>query len=156
MFIINIPRLSTSKTPYPEIISTKTYFKLYMGYTLIWDDTQIEDASDDFSYHVARNLEDALEEKENQIKWSNNMADLRKRFQDIISLKSLTVAEIRFSSMSSEYRALCIVVPEEQTLFYWSTVPKKGSHQQRQLELMRENSDRISQIVQRKLSQRSS
>ena len=127
-----------------------------MGFVLIWDDEQIEDASDDFSYHVAQDLEDALEDKESQIKWKNNMAELSRRFQDVISLDGLTVAEIRFSSMSSEYRALCVVVPEEKTLFYWATVPKGGSHQDRQLELMEENSDEINRIVQKKLDQRSS
>lgn len=127
-----------------------------MGFVVIWSDEQIEDVSDDFSFHVAKSLEKSLVEKERQLKWVNSMADLRKRFQDIISLNELTVAEIRFSSMSSEYRALCVVVPEEETLFYWTTVPKKGSYQQRQLEMMRDNSDRINQIVQKKLDQHSS
>lgn len=126
-----------------------------MGFVLIWNNGQIEDAADDFSYNVAQSLESALEDKERQIKWSNSMADLRKRFQDIISLDGITVAEIRFSSMSSEYRALCVVVPEGETVFYWSTVPKKGSYQKRQLNLMEENSEEISQIVRRKLDQRS-
>lgn len=126
-----------------------------MGFVLIWNNSQIEDAADDFSYNVAESLENALEDKERQIKWSNSMADLRKRFQDIISLNGITVAEVRFSSMSLEYRALCVVVPEEETVFYWSTVPKKGSYQQRQLNLMEENSEEISQIVRRKLDQRS-
>jgi hypothetical protein len=126
-----------------------------MGFVLIWSGDQIEDVADDFSYSVAQGLENALEDKERQIKWSNSMADLSKRFQDLISLDDLTVAEIRFSSMSSEYRALCVVVPEEETVFYWSLVPKKGSYQRRQLNLMEENSEKINQIVQRKLDQHS-
>lgn len=123
---------------------------------LIWSDEQIEDVSDDFSFHVAKSLEKSLLEKERQLKWVNSMAGLRKRFQDIISLNDLTVAEIRFSSMSSEYRALCVVVPEEETLFYWTAVPKKGSYQQRQLEMMRDNSGKINQVVRKKLDRHSS
>lgn len=114
-----------------------------MGFSLLWNDGQIEEASEDFSYRLANNLESALEDKERQIKWCKSMADLRNRFQDIISLNGLTVAEIRFSSMSAEYRALCVVLPEEQVLFYYSTVPKKGSYQERELEIMRENAEAI-------------
>ena len=88
-------------------------------------------------------LEKALEDKGRQIKWRNSMAELRKRFQDIISLDGLTVAEMRFSSMSAEYRALCVVLPEEKVIFYYSTVPKKGSYQERELEIMRENAEEI-------------
>ena len=126
-----------------------------MGFVLIWDSSQIEDAADDFSYGVARSLENALEDKERQIKWCNSMADLSRRFQDVISLSGITVAEIRFSAMSSEYRALCVVIPEEKSVFYWSLVPKKGSFQQRQLNLMEENSEEINQIVRKKLDQHS-
>jgi len=84
-----------------------------MGFNLLWTEERIEEASDNFSHRLADNLERALEDKARQIKWSKSMADLRNRFQDIISLNGLTVAEIRFSCMSAEYRALCVVFPEE-------------------------------------------
>ncbi len=114
-----------------------------MGFDLVWTDEQIDNASDDFSNHVSDRLEKSLKDKERQIRWSQNMAGLRRRFQDIISLDRLTIAEIRFSAMSAEYRALCIVLPEEEAVFYYTTVPKKGSYQKRQLEILRENSEEI-------------
>ena len=116
-----------------------------MGYTLIWTEEQIEAVSDDFSYHVADNLKDALDDKEDEIKWKNSMAGLSQRFQDIISFDDvdITVAELRFSAQSAEYRALCIVLPDEEVLFYYATVPKKGSAQDRQLEIIKENSEEI-------------
>ena len=45
--------------------------------------------------------------------------------------------------MSAEYRALCVVLPEEQVLFYYDTVPKTGSYQERRLRIMRENAEEI-------------
>jgi hypothetical protein len=96
-----------------------------MGYSLIWKDKQIDDATEDFSYRLANDLENALEDKQRQIKWKKNMAELSQRFHDVLSLNELTVAEIRFSSMSAEYRALCIVLPEKQIVVYYTTVPKK-------------------------------
>lgn len=122
-----------------------------MGFNLLWKDKDIETASDDFSYHVARELENSLEEKENQIKWCQNMADLSKRFQSMFNLEELTVAEIRFSAMSSEFRALCIVISEEETVVYYDIVPKKGSYQKRRLKIMRENSTEIKKAIQSNL-----
>jgi len=124
-----------------------------MGYTLIWTDEQIEAASEDFSYHVANNLEDGLDSKEDEIKWKNSMAELSQRFQEIISFDGvdITVAELRFSAQSSEYRALCIVLPDEEVLFYYTTVPKKGSHQQRQLDIIRDNSEEILESIRKSI-----
>lgn len=122
-----------------------------MGFNLLWNDKDIENASEDFSYHVARELENALENKERQIKWNKNMAQLRRRFQDMFNLDELTVAEIRFSSMSAEYRALCIVIPDEEVVVYHSLVPKKGSAQQRQLKLMEENAERIEESIRQNI-----
>lgn len=118
-----------------------------MGFGLLWNDNDIENASNDFSYQVARDLENVLEDKERQIKWSNSMVQLRKRFHDMFNLNSLTVAEIRFSSMSAEYRALCIVIPDEQVVVYHSLVPKKGSTQERQLKLIRRNASSIEKSI---------
>ena len=123
-----------------------------MGFNLLWSEEDIEDASEDFSYHVARELENALEDKERQVKWSSNMAQLRKRFQDMFSLDGLTVAEVRFSSMSAEYRALCVVVPDVEVVVYYDLVPKKGSYQERRLEIMRENSDIIEESIRKNIS----
>lgn len=122
-----------------------------MGFGLLWDGEDIGNASDDFSYQVARDLESALEDKERQVKWKSNMAELRKRFQDMFNLHGLTVAEIRFSSLSAEYRALCIVIPDEELIVYHSLVPKKGSAQEKQLELIRENADRIENSIRQNI-----
>lgn len=71
------------------------------------------------------------------------MVDLRKRFHRIFGLENLTVAEIRFSSMSAEYRAICVVITDEESVAYYETVPKKGSHQERLLNIMRRQSEKI-------------
>ncbi len=123
-----------------------------MSFSLLWNDVDVENASEDFSYHVAQNLESALEDKERQIKWCKSMSDLRKRFQDLFNLNGLTVAEVRFSSMSAEYRALCMVVPDEEVVVYHSLVPKKGSAQKRQLKLIEENAERIENSIRKSIS----
>lgn len=122
-----------------------------MGFNLLWNEEDIEDISDGFSYQVARNLEKALESKEDEIKWSKNMAQLSRRFQDMFNLNDLTVAEIRFSSMSAEYRALCIVIPEEEVVVFYDVVPKKGSYQERRLQLMRENAEEIEEAIRKNI-----
>lgn len=122
-----------------------------MGYNLIWTEENIQDVSEAYSYQVARDLEKACESKEDEIKWVRNMAGLSRRFQDMISLDDLTVAELRFSSMSAEYRALLMVIPEEKVLVYYDTVPKKGSYQEKTLELMRNNSERISEAIRKRI-----
>ncbi|MFB6209681.1 MAG: type II toxin-antitoxin system RelE/ParE family toxin [Candidatus Nanohaloarchaea archaeon] len=122
-----------------------------MGFNLLWNDKDIENASEDFSYHVARELKNALKDKERQIKWSKNMTQLRKRFHDMFNLDCLTVAEIRFSSMSAEYRALCIVITDQQVVVFHSLVPKKGSAQKRQLKLIEENSERIEKSIRKNI-----
>lgn len=122
-----------------------------MGYNLIWTEENIQDVSETYSYQVARDLEKACESKEDEIKWIRNMAGLSRRFQDIISLNDLTVAELRFSSMSAEYRALLVVIPDENVLVYYDTVPKKGSYQEKTLELMRNNSERISKAIRKRI-----
>lgn len=118
-----------------------------MGFNLIWKEKHIEDVAEDFSYQVARDLDNALEDKERQIKWSRNMSDLATRFQDMFNLNGLTVAEVRFSSMSAEYRALCIVIPDEELVIYYDLVPKKGSYQERRLKIMRENAEAIEESI---------
>lgn len=122
-----------------------------MGFSLLWSDEDIEDASDDFSYQTARDLEKALESKEGEVKWSKNMAQLSRRFQDMFNLNDLTVAEIRFSSMSAEYRALCVVIPDEHAVVYYDLVPKKGSYQERRLAIMRENSENIEEAIRKNI-----
>ena len=122
-----------------------------MGFNLLWNDSDIDNASEDFSYQVARELENALKDKERQIKWRNNMAQLRKRFQDMFNLDGLTVAEIRFSSMSAEYRALCIVIPDEQVVVFHSLVPKSGSAQERQLNLIENNAESIEKSIRKNI-----
>jgi len=122
-----------------------------MGYNLIWTEENIQDVSETYSYQVARDLEKACKSKEDEIKWIRNMAGLSRRFQDMISLDDLTVAELRFSSMSAEYRALLVVIPEEKVLVYYDTVPKKGSYQEKTLELMRNNSERISETIRKRI-----
>lgn len=122
-----------------------------MSFSLLWNDGDIENASEDFSYHVAQSLESALESKERQIKWSKSMNQLRKRFQSMFNLDGLTVAEVRFSSMSAEYRALCIVIPDEQVIVYHSLVPKKGSAQDRQLKLIEDNAERIENSIRKNI-----
>lgn len=122
-----------------------------MGFSLLWVEEDIESVSDDISFQVARNLEDALESKESEIKWCKNMSQLSKRFQSVFSLEGLTVAEIRFSAMSAEYRALCVVIPDEEVVVYYDTVPKKGSFQKRRLEVMRENADEIKETIRKSI-----
>jgi phage-related protein len=122
-----------------------------MSFSLLWNDADIENASEDFSFHVAQNLESALESKERQIKWCKSMAQLRKRFQSMFNLDGLTVAEVRFSSMSAEYRALCIVISDEEVVVYHSLVPKKGSAQERQLKLIEDNAERIENSIRRNI-----
>lgn len=123
-----------------------------MGFSLFWNDEDIQNASDDFSYQIARELESALEDKERQIKWSKNMSQLSTRFHKVFNLDGLTIAEVRFSSMSAEYRALCIVIPDEEVVAYHSLVPKKGSAQKRQLKLLEENADRIEESIRKSIS----
>lgn len=123
-----------------------------MGYSLLWVEEDIESVSDDVSFQVARNLEEALQSKEDEIKWCKNMAQLSKRFQSVFNLEGLTVAEIRFSALSAEYRALCVVISEKETVVYYETVPKKGSFQERRLQIMRENADEIKSAIQKNIS----
>jgi len=120
-----------------------------MGFNLLWNEEDIDNASEDFSHQTARDLEKALEDKQRQIKWSKNMAQLSNRFHKIFNLDGITVAEIRFASMSAEYRALCIVITDEEVAVYHSLVPKKGSAQKRQLQLIEENSDRIEKAIRK-------
>ena len=122
-----------------------------MGFNLLWNNKDIENASEDFSHQVARELENSLEDKERQIKWSKNMVQLRKRFQNMFNLDSLTIAEIRFSSMSAEYRALCVVIPNEQIVVFHSLVPKSGSAQKRQLNLIEKNADSIEKSIRKNI-----
>jgi len=70
----------------------------------------------------------------------------------MFNLNELTVVEVRFASMSAEYRALCIVVPVEGVVVYHSLVPKKGSAQKRQLKLLEENADRIEKSIRKSIS----
>lgn len=97
-----------------------------------------------------------MEEKERQIKWKNNINELNKRFHNSFNLDGLHIVEIAFESMSGDYRAICIVVPDMNAVVYFKTVPKKGSHQQRLLDLIRENSDEIRELIQSKADQLSS
>lgn len=122
-----------------------------MGFDLIWTDEQVENAAEDFDTNLSTDLANALESKNREVKWCKNMAELSRRFQDLINLDGLKVAEIRFSSMSAEYRALCVVLPEKQNIFYYTTVPKKGSHQERQLEIMRDNSEAIKEFIKKSI-----
>lgn len=122
-----------------------------MGFDLIWSKEDIEDISDGFSCQVARDLDKALESKEDEIKWIENMARLSGRFQDMFNLNGLTVAEIRFSSMSAEYRALCIVIPGEEVVVFYDVVPKKGSYQERRLQIMRENAEEIEEAIRKNI-----
>jgi hypothetical protein len=128
-----------------------------MGFSLYWfEEEDIDDAEDDFSSKVAENLENALEEKQRQIKWKNSISGLNRRFHNSFSLDGLHIVEIAFQSSSGNYRAVCIVIPSEEAVVYFKTVPKKGSHQQRLLELIRENSDDINRFIQKKADQLSS
>lgn len=122
-----------------------------MGFSLLWSDGDIENASEDFSYQVAQNLESALVNKDRQITWCKSMAQLHKRFQSMFNLDGLTVAELRFSSMSAEYRDLCIVIPDEQVAVYHPLVPKKGSVQDRQLKLIEDNAERIENSIRKNI-----
>jgi len=121
-----------------------------MGFNLIWSQEQIDKAAEDFSNQLAVNLENSLEDKQRQIKWCRSMSDLSTRVHKMFNLDGLTVAEIRFSSMSAEYRALSVVLPAEKVLFCYSTVPKGGSQQQIKLKLMRENSDIVRDYFSKK------
>lgn len=122
-----------------------------MGFSLLWVEEDIESVSDDISFQVARNLEDALESKESEVKWCKNMSQLSKRFQSVFNLEGLTVVEVRFSAMSAEYRALCVVIPDEEVVVYYDTVPKKGSFQERRLKVMRENSGEIKEAIRKSI-----
>lgn len=123
-----------------------------MGFNLLWTDEDVESVSENFSYRIARDLENALEDKDRQVTWIKNMSDLRNRFQKMFNLEDLTVAEIRFSSMSAEYRALCVVLSDEDLIVYYDLVPKKGSYQQRALSQMRENSSEIEEAIRKNIS----
>lgn len=122
-----------------------------MSFSLLWNDEDVENASKDFSFQVARDMEAALEDKSRQIKWCKNMSQISKRFHKVFNLDSLTVAEIRFSSMSGEYRAICVVVPEEEVVVYHSLVSKKGSEQEKQLKLLEENADVIEESIRKNI-----
>jgi len=127
-----------------------------MGFTLIWDDEDLENVSDDFSYHVADDLESVLQDKQDQIKWKDNIQGLAQRVHNTFTLDGLHIAEISFTSMSAEYRAVCVVLPGEQYVVHYKTVPKKGDAQDRLLRLMRENSEEIKEATQKLVDQSSS
>lgn len=120
-----------------------------MVFRLIWCEEDIEDISNNIHPKVAEDLEKALEDKKRQVSWCKGMVDLRKRFHRIFNLENLTVAEIRFSSMSGEYRAICVVITDEESVVYYETVPKKGSHQERLLNIMRGQSEKIEESIRR-------
>lgn len=127
-----------------------------MVYGLYWFESDIEDAEDDFSSHLADDLESALEEKERQIKWKNNINELNKRFHNSFNLNGLRIVEIAFESMSGDFRAICVVLSEKNAVIYYTTVPKKGSFQRRQLEIIREKSDEIEEFIRNKADRLSS
>lgn len=127
-----------------------------MVYGLYWFESDIEDAEDDFSSHLADDLESALEEKERQIKWKNNINELNKRFHNSFNLNGLHIVEIAFESMSGDFRAICVVLSEKNAVIYYTTVPKKGSFQRRQLEIIREKSDEIEEFIRNKADRLSS
>lgn len=127
-----------------------------MGYELVWREENIDNVAEKYNASLARSLEKALEDKERQLKWVDDVQGLRKRFHNFFNLEGLPVAEIRFTCQGGEYRALCIVISEKKAVIYYTTVPKKGSAQQRRLDIMRDRSTEILNLVRRRFRQDSS
>lgn len=128
-----------------------------MVFELFWfEEEDIEDARKDFSSNVANGLEKALRSKAKQLRWKKSLNELNQRFHNVFSLNGLHIAEIDFSSVSGSYRAICVVLPDEKKVIYFKTVPKKGSHQKRVLELIEENSEDIREFIRRKADRLSS
>ena len=119
-----------------------------MGYDLVWIEEDLEDAANEYNYRLANDLEKALKEKQKQIKWKKNRAELSQRFHNMFGLGDLTLAEIWFESQSQTFRALCPVI--EKAVFYYQTVPKSGSSQKRALKLMKKNSSEIKNHFQKR------
>ncbi|MDY6761757.1 MAG: hypothetical protein SVY41_01790 [Candidatus Nanohaloarchaea archaeon] len=120
-----------------------------MGFALIWTDDDIEHVAQDFGQQVSDSLDSVLEGKKQQIQWVENIADLSKRVHNMFGIDGLQIAEIQFTVQSAEYRAICVVVPESDAVVYYTTVPKKGSYQERRLDLMRRNSRQVRDAVRR-------
>lgn len=111
-------------------------------------DEHIEKVSEDFSYRVAKDLESTIEDKHSQVKWKDDINGLSRRFHNMFKLGELHIAEISFSSMSGDYRAICVVIPDGKYVVYYTTVPKNGSSQERTLKLMEKNSEEIKKSIQ--------
>ena len=127
-----------------------------MGYDLIWLEDDIDNAEKDYSHQLSQDLKEALNKKQNQIKWKNNPSELAQRFHNTFKLGDLNIAEIWFESQSGVFRAICPVMHQHRIVFYHTTVPKKGSHQERILKLMKENSSELRAYFQRRIDQLSS
>ncbi len=127
-----------------------------MGFELVWDDADIENAANDFDDAVAEALERALSSKKTEIQWKTTLSGLSKRIHNMFGVGELQIAEIAFSVNAAEYRALCIVVHEKPALVYYTTVPKAGSLQKRKIATIRDNSPEIQEFIRRKAAQSSS
>lgn len=127
-----------------------------MGYALVWARENIDNVAENYNTSVSQSLEKTLKDKERQLSWVERTSALKKRFHNIFKLDGLLVAEVCFTCQGGEYRALCIVIPEKKSVIYYTTVPKKGSLQQRRLDIMRDRSNEILNLVRRELRQDSS
>lgn len=124
-----------------------------MGYSLHWNEYNLQSVAEDFNDKVAGALEEALKDKDRQIRWKNDIAGLSKRFHNTFGLGGLQIAEIRFTAESAEYRAICVIIEEKKAVAYYGTVPKKGSKQERFLETIRINSDKVKEAILKRFDQ---
>lgn len=116
-----------------------------MPYHLHWTGQQMEEASADYRPAVAERLRDVLEDKERQLRSVQNPADLGRRFHNMFTLAGLKVAEIRFSVHGQEFRAICVVLHDIQTVVY-HTLTDKGNQEQTLAEI-RNAADKIESAI---------
>lgn len=127
-----------------------------MSYSIYWTEEDLQEASDIYNCGVSERLEEALEEKQRQVKWYDEISRVVKRFHNVFGINGLDVAEISFSFESREFRALCIIVKSEEAVVYFDLVDKGGSNQRRKLEDMKDRQDEISRVIRQRLDRSSS
>jgi mRNA-degrading endonuclease HigB of HigAB toxin-antitoxin module len=123
-----------------------------MGYSLYWTDEQVEKVANRYGFKVAQGLENALNNKQNQVKWLNQPSELPRRFHNMFALENLKIAEISFNVQGKEFRAICVVIHDLDAIVYHTTVDKETGNQDRRLAIMRKNSEEIEESIRETLS----
>ncbi|MDY6768790.1 MAG: hypothetical protein SVW02_01645 [Candidatus Nanohaloarchaea archaeon] len=125
-----------------------------MGYEIHWTEEQIDAAASEYSkVHGLRDaLKTALKDKAKKVKWARTPADLPPRFHRVFSLNNLTVAEIKFNIHGKEFRAICVVLHDIETIVFEMLVDKETENQARKLALMRKRAEDIEAAIREEVS----